>query len=124
MRQGTFFWLGLALLISSIGQAQEHVINLTQGTNIAVSLSPDKSFLVIDLTGQLWRLPLSGGTAIPLTPPTSIARNPRFSRDGKMIVYQREENLQWDLWIADLEEGTQHQLTKTEHNETDPDFSV
>ena len=124
MRQGTFFWLGFALLISSIGHAQEHVINLTQGTNIAVSLSPDKSFLVIDLTGQLWRLPLGGGTAIPLTPPTSIARNPRFSRDGKMIVYQREENLQWDLWIVDLEDGTQHQLTKTEHNETDPDFSV
>ena len=67
---------------------------------------------------------LGGGTAIPLPPPTSIARNPRFSRDGKMIVYQREENLQWDLWIVDLEDGTQHQLTKTRvlHRNVQPGF--
>ena len=124
MRSRVSFWISFALLITSVGNAQEHLVNLTQGTNFAVTVSPEKTILVVDLIGQLWLLPLSGGSAVPLTPPTIIARNPRFSHDGKMIVYQREENLQWDLWLADLEQGTQRQLTKTKHNETDPDFSA
>lgn len=110
-------------LLTATGSAQDRIANVSEGTNIAIALSPDGTTLIIDLIGQLWQLPLGGGAATPLTPSTTIARNPRFSRDGKALVYQSEEDSQWDLWMLDTHRGVQRRLTDTAQNETAPDFS-
>ncbi|MCH2376262.1 MAG: hypothetical protein MK538_18920, partial [Planctomycetes bacterium] len=110
-------------LFTATGSAQDRIANVSEGTNIAIALSPDGTTLIIDLIGQLWQLPLAGGAATPLTPSTTIARNPRFSRDGEALVYQSEENSQWDLWMLDTHRGVQRRLTDTAQNETAPDFS-
>ena len=112
------------LLIASITHGQENIISITQGTNIAIAISPNKEILALDLMGQLWEMPSIGGLISPLTPPTFIARNPKFSPDGKKLVYQRQMGLQWDLWLTDLDAHTHYQLTNTNHNETDPHFSA
>ena len=116
-------WTGCAWLVAATGLCQERTADVSQGTNMAVALSPDRAMLAVDLVGQLWHLPLSGGAANPLTPPTAIARNPRFSPDGRLLVYQSRQGTQWDLWLVELRGGGLRRLTDSPHNETAPDFA-
>ena len=120
----SFLLASFMSLLSTTCLGENRIANIHEGTNIAVALSPNGDTLVIDLIGQLWQFPLSGGAANPFTPSTTIARNPRFSPDGAFLVYQSEATSQWDLWLLDVEKGIQHQLTNTPHNEVEPDFST
>ena len=63
-------------------------ITVSEGTSMAIALSPDKRTLVIDLQGGLWSLPVGGGTAKRLTDEYSDARQPSWSPDGRRIAYQ------------------------------------
>jgi len=117
-------WAGCAGLLAVASWGEERIADIREGTNIAVALAPAGNTLVVDLIGQLWQLPLTGGAANPLTPSTTIARNPRFSPDGSTLIYQSEEGLQWDLWLLDVASGVQRRLTDTPQNETAPDFSA
>src|SRR5690554_6326728 len=96
-RLGASAVLAVVLLLAA-GRipAEQRVMTLTQGTNIAVALFPDGESLVIDLLGRLWRLPASGGGAVQLTPDDEAASQPRVSPDGRLIVYQRLVNGQTD----------------------------
>ena len=119
--------LVLALLVAvwaAPGRADQQIADIRQGTNLALALAPDGQTLVVELVGQLWRLPASGGGATPLTPSGEDARNPRYSPDGRQIVYQRFDAGQWDLWLLDLGSGEPRQLTMTPDNERQPDFSA
>jgi Tol biopolymer transport system component len=126
-RRGT--WPALALLGLWLGAsapvAGEKVIaDLRQGTNLAVAIAPDRRTLVVDLAGQLWTLPVSGGGAEPLTPPGEQARNPRVSPDGRQIVYQRLVSGHWDLMLLDLATREARALTATDDDDRDPDFTA
>jgi Tol biopolymer transport system component len=104
--------------------AQPVIADVRQGTNLTVAIAPDGATLVIDLLGQLWRLPVTGGGAEPLTEPGEQARNPRVSPDGGRVVYQRLVAGHWDLWLLDLATREQQPLTATADDERDPDFST
>jgi Tol biopolymer transport system component/cytosine/adenosine deaminase-related metal-dependent hydrolase len=86
-------------------------------------MAPDGTTLVIDLLGQLWSLPATGGGATPLTSADERARHPRFSPDGRFVVYQREIDGQWDLWLLTFATGERRPLTATIINEREPDFT-
>jgi Tol biopolymer transport system component len=121
-RLTTFLLTGL--LLASPCDAQQLIADIRQGTNMALAVSPDGEFIVIDLVGQLWRLPITGGAASPLTPSDVSARNPRFSSDGKYLVYQERVAGQWDLCLLELTTGDRRRLTGPPHNEQDPEFSI
>ncbi len=91
---------------------------------MALALSPDGETLVVDLLGQLWSLPATGGGARPLLPAEETARNPRFSPDGRRLVYQAYSRGQWDLWLLELTTLTRRRLTGPPYDERDPDFSA
>lgn len=109
--------------IASAAVAEERIADIRQGTNLSVALAPNGATLVVDLTGQLWSLPATGGGAVPLTPAGEQARNPRFSPDGARLVYQRRSDDQWDLWLLTLATGEQRHLTTSSFDERDPDFT-
>jgi Tol biopolymer transport system component len=121
---------GIALLLTSSlfaaagAGAGEQIADLRQGTNISVAVAPRGDSLVVDLVGRLWRLPASGGGAAPLTPLGEVARQPRFSPDGRQVVYQRLAGDQWDVWLLDLESGDAHPLADAPYDEREPDFGV
>ena len=102
---------------------EDLIADVKQGTNMALALAPNGETIVVDLVGQLWELPVTGGAASPLTPSEELARNPRFSPDGEFIVYQRLTVGQWDLWLLELASGVRRRLTDPTYNEREPDFS-
>jgi Tol biopolymer transport system component len=111
-------------LIGSSASGQEVVASVSQGTNMALALSPDGETLVVDLMGQLWSLPATGGGAQLLLPAEESARNPRFSPDGSRLVYQQYSRGQWDLWVLELATSTRRRLTGLPYNDREPDFSA
>jgi len=111
------------LLASHLATGQALVTTVNQGTNMALALAPDGRTLVVDLMGQLWRLPASGGGAELLLATQEIARNPRYSPDGRQLVYQQYSRGQWDLWLLELATMTRRRLTGPPYDERDPDFA-
>lgn len=122
LRQALVGLAGVALLLQGSAAPAQQIADIRQGTNMALALTPDGATLVVDLLGQLWKLPTAGGGAEPLTPDREQARNPRVSPDGKSVVYQRLIGGQWDLWLLDLETGERRALTATPEDEREPDF--
>ena len=49
-------------------------LKVTEGTNMAVALSPDGNTLAFDLVGRIWLMPVSGGPAGP-SPTHSVMRD-------------------------------------------------
>ena len=113
-------WLVVA---ACAAHAEDRIADIRQGTNLGVALAPDGATLVVSLLGQLWTMPATGGGAVPLTPAGEHARNPRFSRDGQRLVYQRRSGTQWDLWLLDVASGEQRALTTSPYDEREPDFT-
>jgi Tol biopolymer transport system component len=104
--------------------AEQRIADIRQGTNLSVAMSPDGATLVVELLGQLWSFPAAGGGATPLTAPGERVRHPRYSPDGRRVVYQRLIEGQWDLWLLDVGTSAQRALTATTYDEREPDFSA
>ena len=51
--------------------------------------SPDSKHLLFDSQGQLWYYSLDTGTAVQLTSSPDPSEDPKFSPDGKRLVYVR-----------------------------------
>jgi Tol biopolymer transport system component len=116
--------LALSFVVAAgTADAEERIADIRQGTNLSAALAPGGATLVVGLLGQLWSLPATGGAAMPLTPSSEQARNPRFSPDGERLVYQRRNGTQWDLWLLDVATGEQRPLATSPYDEREPDFT-
>ena len=113
-----FLWLGAA------GASQAEIIDVREGTNLTLAIHPDNEYMVVDLLGGLWRMPVSGGGAIALLPAGSGVAQPRFDPEGESIVFQRWIDGQWDIWRLTPGTGQLEALTDSEFNEREPEFGA
>ncbi len=103
----------------AFAQAGTREVTLTEGTNIAVALSPDGAALAFDLVGRIWVMPSGGGRAEPLTDPLGDARQPTWSPDGERIAFQAYWDGNYHIWsvAADGSELRQHTRGPYDHRE-------
>ncbi len=85
-----------------------------EGTWISVDVSPDGRTLVFDLLGDLYRMPIPGGTARRITSGAGFDAMPRFSPDGASLVFVSDRSGASNVWIADTAGQNLRQLTRTE----------
>jgi Tol biopolymer transport system component/imidazolonepropionase-like amidohydrolase len=72
-----------------------------QGTWMSVDVSPDGRTLVFDLLGDLYTLPIDGGTATAVTRGPAYDHHPRFSPDGTAIAFTTDESGMENVWLVD-----------------------
>lgn len=77
--------------------------NATEGSWISIDLSPDGRTMVFDLLGHIYEMPIGGGEASPLTEGRSWNNFPRYSPDGKKLLFTSDRGGSEDLWVMDLE---------------------
>ncbi|MDP3774053.1 MAG: amidohydrolase family protein [Gemmatimonadales bacterium] len=111
-----FLFLALALLLlPSAPSAQTFQIDARESTQLAFDVSPDGSTLVIDLLGQLWTLPVSGGEARALTNALrdqSEDIDPAFSPDGRWIAFQSDRPGGRGVWLIPATGGIPRLVTR------------
>jgi Tol biopolymer transport system component/imidazolonepropionase-like amidohydrolase len=85
------------------GETRTIDFTTTEGTWMSLDVSPDGTWLVFDLLGHVYRMPVDGGEATVLTQESGIAINiqPRVSPDGEHIAFISDRGGQNNLWIMD-----------------------
>jgi Tol biopolymer transport system component len=102
----------------------EHVsVTVSEGTSMAVSVSPDGRTLAMDLQGSIWTLPATGGTANRITDIFNDARQPVWSPDGKWIAYFAYRDGGYDIWAVSPDGSNQHKLTWGPFDDREPAWS-
>lgn len=82
------------------------------GTWMSVDVSPDGKTIVFDMMGDLYTIPIKGGKAKRITEGMPYDVHPRFSPDGKSILFISDKSGSDNLWTMDLASKEQKQLTK------------
>ncbi|MEU4197490.1 amidohydrolase family protein [Kribbella sp. NPDC026611] len=93
---------------------------LTEGTNLMVSVSPDGRWLAFDLATAIWVTPATGGTSKRLTDDLQDATRPRWSPDGRRIVFQSYRDGNFHLWAIGRDGSDLQQLTTGRYDHREP----
>ncbi|MBE9464965.1 DPP IV N-terminal domain-containing protein [Dyadobacter subterraneus] len=98
-------------------------ITLTEGTNMAIALSPDKKSIAMDIQGTIWLLPVGGGKAIALTDALGDCRQPTWSADGNQIAFQSYRDGNFHIWKINKDGSGLTQLTFGVYHDREPHWS-
>lgn len=83
-----------------------------EGTWMSLDVSPDGKSIVFDMMGDIYRLPITGGKAEKLTEGMAYEVHPKFSPDGKTLVFISDESGSDNIWTMDLESREKTQITE------------
>lgn len=88
-----------------------------EGTHLTLDVSPDGKTIVFDLLGDLYTLPIAGGTARRITSGMASDWRPRFSPDGRQILFLSNREGFFNMHVAqadgsDVRQVTQHDRTE------------
>lgn len=108
--------VGLALLWTLPLAADETV---TRGRNISADITRDGR-IAIDLIGDIWILPPSGGEANRVTDNLKSAQRPRWSPDASQIAYQAIADGTQGLWIYDFATGQSRSVSRNAFTDLHP----
>lgn len=78
---------------------------------MSVTAAPDGRELLFDLLGDIYRLPMSGGTAEPIVIGPSFDTQPVFSPTGSHFVFISDRSGSENVWIADANGTNVHALS-------------
>lgn len=96
----------------SIEPARTIALDLDEGSWISLDVSPDGRTVVFDLLGDLYTMPIEGGTATPLTKGMMFDAQPRFSPDGRSVVFTSDRDGGDNVWTIEVATGKTRQITR------------
>jgi Tol biopolymer transport system component len=120
--------IGFALVFSLLGWSSfaagvKKTVTLTEGTNVAATLSPDHKTIIMCLQGVLYSLPVSGGKAKALTDPLLDPARPDWSPKGDLVTFESYAGGTFHIWVMKPDGTGAKQLTNGHGDDRDPRFS-
>ncbi len=85
--------------------------NTKEGSWMSLDVSPDGQNIVFDLMGDLYTMPITGGKATAITTGMAYDVHPRYSPDGKKILFISDRSGADNVWYIDSEKKDTVQLT-------------
>jgi Tol biopolymer transport system component len=83
-----------------------------EGSWMSVDVHPSGETIAFDLMGDIYTLPITGGTATPVTKGIAFESHPRFSPDGNKILFTSDRSGSDNIWIIDRVKEDTTQLTR------------
>nr|WP_297788784.1 amidohydrolase family protein [uncultured Allomuricauda sp.] len=83
-----------------------------EGTWLSLDVSPDGKTIIFDMMGDLYTIPIEGGKATKVTEGIAYDVHPRYSPDGKSIVFISDKSGSDNIWTMELESEETKQITK------------
>ena len=94
------------------GPTKNFSITTNEGTWMNLDVSPDGKEIVFDLLGDIYVMPITGGTAKLLSGGIAYEVQPRFSPNGKYISFTSDRNGGDNIWTMDRQGNNKKQVTK------------
>jgi Tol biopolymer transport system component len=108
---------------SSALNADSLKVTITEGTNMAIALSPNKTSIAMDIQGTIWLLPITGGKAKPITDALGDCRQPTWSPDGTQIAFQSYRDGNFHIWKINQDGTGLKQITFGVYHDREPHWS-
>lgn len=89
-----------------------HSFTTTEGTWMNLDVSPDGQTIVFDMLGDIYTLPINGGTAKALRTGIPFEVQPRFSPDGTKISFTSDAGGGDNIWVMNRDGSDAKQITK------------
>ena len=87
-------------------------IRTDEGTWMDVDVSPDGRMLAFSLLGDVYTMPITGGTPTRIAEGLAWEVQPRFSPDGQRIAFTSDRGGGDNIWIMNADGSDKRQLTK------------
>ncbi|WP_394148595.1 amidohydrolase family protein [Shewanella atlantica] len=87
-------------------------IEVSEGTWMNISVSPDGNYIVFDMLGDIYRIPMKGGEAEVLAKGIAWQMQPVYSPDGKHIAFTSDENGGDNIWIMEADGSNPRPVTE------------
>lgn len=85
---------------------------VSEGTWMCVDISPDGATIVFDMLGDIYSMPFAGGVATCIRNGLPWEVQPRFSPDGKQILFTSDAGGGDNIWVMNTDGANARQVTK------------
>jgi imidazolonepropionase-like amidohydrolase/Tol biopolymer transport system component len=99
------------------GTSRDVDYDVNEGTWINLDISPDGKTIAFDLVGDIYTMPITGGTAKLILGGAAYEHQPRFSPDGKRIAFTSDRDGITNVWTASLDGKDLRQISKEKERE-------
>ncbi|MFS0773258.1 amidohydrolase family protein [Sphingomonas sp. 1P08PE] len=93
---------------------REVAINVDEGSWMNVDVSPDGRTIAFDLLGDIYTMPVAGGTPTRIADGLPYEHQPRFSPDGRRIAFTSDRGGGDNIWVMNADGSDKRQVTKEE----------
>lgn len=87
-------------------------IRTNEGTWVDVDVSPDGRMIAFNVLGDIYTMPIGGGTPTRIAEGLAWEVQPRFSPDGTRIAFTSDRGGGDNIWIMNVDGTDKRQLTK------------
>lgn len=94
------------------GKYKEIEYTTDEGTWMSLDVSPDGQEIVFDMMGDIYSMPIAGGTAKALRQGHAFEVQPRYSPDGGKISFTSDAGGGDNIWIMNRDGSEAKQVTK------------
>jgi len=83
-----------------------------EGTWMSLDVSPDGSTIIFDMLGDIYTLPIGGGEAKRIIGGMAFESQPKYSPDGKSIVFLSDRSGGENVWVSKADGTDPKAITK------------
>ncbi len=89
-------------------------IDVTEGSWMDLDVSPDGRTIAFTLLGDIYTMPIGGGTPSRIAEGMAWEVQPRFSPDGRRIAFTSDRGGGDNIWVMNVDGSDKRQVTKEE----------